>query len=212
MNRVMSRSSLASLVLLIAAAGCSTAPKTMADRSQLESDAAGQVAAARAQDPSLRPFFDSSAGYAVFPTVGKGGLIVGAAYGKGILYEKGRPAAFCDLTQASIGAQIGGQGYTEFIFFETPRALADFKSGDFTLAAQATAVALKSGAGANAKYDNSVAVFTMDETGLMGEATLAGQKFNVAPMDQTTDKHPMDPTMDKHPVQRQPLDQAPMGR
>lgn len=211
MNRVMSRSALASLVLLVAASGCSTAPKTTADRSQLESDAARQIASARAKDPSLRPFFDNSAGYAVFPTVGKGGLIVGGAYGKGILYERGLPAAYCDLTQASIGAQIGGQGYTEFIFFETPKALADFKAGDFTLAAQATAVALKSGAGANAKYSNSVAVFTMDETGLMGEATVAGQKFDVAPLDQPVAQPSAQP-IEKYPAEKQPMDHVPVER
>lgn len=201
MNRVLFRSSLAGLAFLIAAAGCSTAPKTTAERSTLESEAAQQIAAARASDPTLQPFFDNAAGYAVFPTVGKGGLVVGGAYGKGVLYEKGRPVAFCDITQLSVGAQIGGQGYTEFVFFETPRALADFKAGDYTLAAQATAVALKAGAGANAKYSNSVAVFTMDQSGLMGEATVAGQKFDVVPMDQPTAPPP---------AEKQPMDQAPM--
>ena len=78
---------------------------------------------------------------------------------------------------------MGGQSYTELIFFETPQALGDFKSGDFTLNAEATAVALKSGAGANARYSNSIAVFTMDESGLMGEAAVGGQKFNIAPLE-----------------------------
>lgn len=202
MNRVMTRSSLASLLLLLATAGCSTAPKTTVQRSELEGQAAQQIASARANDPTLQPFFENSAGYAVFPSVGKGGLVVGGAYGKGVLYEKGRPVAFCDITQLSVGAQIGGQGYTEFVFFETPSALANFKAGDYTLAAQATAVALKAGAGANAKYSNSVAVFTMDESGLMGEATVAGQRFDVVPLNQPTAPPP---------AQQQPMDQAPMG-
>ena len=78
---------------------------------------------------------------------------------------------------------MGGQSYTELIFFQTPQALGDFKSGDFTLNAEATAVALKSGAGANARYSDAIVVFTMDESGLMGEAALGGQKFNVAPIE-----------------------------
>ena len=212
MNRVMSRASLASVVLLMAAAGCSTAPKTTAERSKLESDAVQQVALARSTDPSIQPFFDKSAGYAVFPTIGKGGLLVGGAYGKGVLYEKGHPVAFCDMTQASAGLQLGGQAYTEFIFFETPQALADFKTGDYTLAAQATAVVLKSAAATNAKYSNSVAVFTTDESGLMGEAVLAGQKFNLAPADQTIDQRPGEqrPMMDKRPADQRPMmDQSP---
>lgn len=183
MNRIAKRASSAACLLFVVA-GCSTAPKSTAERMDLRTEAAQKIASARATDPSLRPFFDDSAGYAVFPTVGKGGLVVGGAYGKGVLYEKGQPVAFCDLTQASVGLQAGGQAYTEFVFFETPKALADFKAGNYTFSAQATAVALKSGAGSNAKYADSVAVFTMDESGLMGEAALGGQKFSIAPMDE----------------------------
>jgi lipid-binding SYLF domain-containing protein len=80
--------------------------------------------------------------------------------------------------QGSIGFQLGGQAYSEIICFSTREALALFKSGNFAFDAQATAVALKSGAGANAKYSNGVAVFTMDESGLMFEASIGGQKFS----------------------------------
>jgi lipid-binding SYLF domain-containing protein len=117
----------------------------------------------------------------VFPTVGKGAVGVGGAYGKGVLYENGTPVGYCDLSQASIGLQLGGQGYTEIIAFENQDALNRFKSGNFAFDAQATAVALKSGAGANAKYANGVAVFTMDEAGLMYEASIGGQKFSYQP-------------------------------
>jgi lipid-binding SYLF domain-containing protein len=182
MLRTLSHLWLAGLVIVIAA-GCSTAPKTTSDRSALLADTQHSIDQAKANDPTLKPFFDNSAGYAIFPSVGKGGLVIGGAYGKGVLYERGTPIAYCDLTQASVGLLAGGQAYTELIFFETPQSLADFKSGDFTLSAQATAVALRSGAGANAKYSNSVAVFTMDESGLMGEAALGGQKFSIAPME-----------------------------
>lgn len=170
-------------VFMVAAAGCSTAPKSAAQRSDLQAQTEVTIAKARHHDPALAMFFDTAAGYAVFPSVGKGGLVVGGAYGKGVLYERGKPIAYCDLTQASIGAQVGGQSYTELIFFETPQALGDFKSGDFTLNAEATAVALKSGAGANARYSNAIAVFTMDESGLMGEAAVGGQKFNIVPLE-----------------------------
>ena len=213
MNRVMSRSLLASVLFLMAVAGCSTAPKTTAERTKLQADAEQQVALARSTDPSIQPFFDKSAGYAVFPTIGKGGLLVGGAYGKGVLYEKGQPVAFCDMTQASAGLQLGGQAYTEFIFFETPKALADFKTGDYTLAAQATAVVLKSGASTNAKYSNSVAVITTDQSGLMGEAVLAGQKFNVAPADQPMNQRSEDPRrMDQAPSDQRPMDKPRMDQ
>ena len=169
-------------VLMVAMAGCSTAPRSVAERTDLQAEASLKIAKARSHDPTLQPFFDTAAGYAVFPSVGKGALVVGGAYGKGVLYERGKPIAYCDMTQASIGAQLGGQAYTELIFFQTPQALGDFKSGDFTLNAEATAVALKSGTGTNARYSNAIAVFTMDESGLMGEAAVGGQKFNIAPL------------------------------
>ncbi len=100
------------------------------------------------------------------------------AYGQGILYEHGAFVGYCDMTQASIGFQFGGQSYTEIVILENKKAVDNFKSGDFTLAAQASAVALKSGAAANAKYQDGVAIFTMDQSGLMYEASVGGQKFN----------------------------------
>jgi lipid-binding SYLF domain-containing protein len=118
-----------------------------------------------------------SAGYAIFPTVDKGAVGIGGAYGKGDLYQSGAPVGYCDVSQATIGVQLGGQAYTEILVFQTPDAVQRFKNGDFTFDAQATAVALKSGAGANAKFANGVAVFTMDESGLMYEAAIGGQKF-----------------------------------
>ena len=170
-------------VLMVAAAGCSTAPQSAGERTDLQTQAQRKIASARNQDPTLKPFFDTAAGYAVFPAVAKGGLVLGGAYGKGVLYERGKPIAYCDLTQASIGVQLGGQAYTELIFFQTPQALGDFKSGDFTFNAEATAVALKSGKGTNARYSHAIAVFTLDESGLMGEAAVGGQKFNLVPME-----------------------------
>lgn len=169
-------------VLMLAGAGCRTAPQSAAGRLDLKAEAALKITEAKKDDPTLNRFFDSAAGYAVFPSVGKGGLVVGGAYGRGVLYERGQPIAYCDLTQASIGAQVGGQSYTELIFFQTPQALGDFKSGDFTFNAEATAVVLKSGAGTNARYSNAIAVFTMGESGLMGEASVGGQKFSIAPL------------------------------
>jgi lipid-binding SYLF domain-containing protein len=136
------------------------------------------VAKAQRNDSTLSPVLRDASGYAVFPKVGKGAVGIGGAYGKGVLYEGGAITGYCDLSQASIGLQLGGQAYTEIIAFETPGALARFKTGNFAFGAQATAVALKSGAGANAKYADGVAVFTMNEAGLMYEAAIGGQKFS----------------------------------
>jgi lipid-binding SYLF domain-containing protein len=157
---------------------CSTAPRSDADKVAIQNDAAAKLATAEKNDPTLNNLLHQAAGYAVFPTVGKGAAGVGGAYGKGVLYEGGAMTGYCDLSQATIGLQLGGQAYTEIIAFETPAAVSKFKTGNFAFSAQATAVALKSGAGANAKYADGVAVFTMGEAGLMYEASVGGQKFS----------------------------------
>jgi lipid-binding SYLF domain-containing protein len=132
-------------------------------------------------DPGLQKFFDESAGSAIFPSVGKGGLIVGAARGKGIVYEKSKVVGEAIMTQASIGAQAGGQTFSEVIFFETPEALKDFKGGKFEMSAEVSAVAAAEGASKAAKYKNGVAVFTLPHKGLMVQASVGGQKFKFIP-------------------------------
>ena len=168
----------ASVIGFLVMAGCKTAPGSVQGKADIESDAAVALAKAQTTDPTLVNIFNSAAGYGVFPSVGKGAAGIGGAYGKGVLYERGIAVGYCDLSQASIGLQLGGQSYTEIIAFETKQAVETFKQGNFRFDAQATAVALKSGAGANAKFTNGVAVFTMDEAGLMYEASVGGQKFS----------------------------------
>jgi lipid-binding SYLF domain-containing protein len=180
------------LVCALAAAGvfvltgCSTAPKSEPARVDLKADAQYTLQNALRTDPGLQRFIDTSAGYAVFPEVGKGAVAVGGAFGRGVLFENGQPVGYCSLTQTTVGLALGGQAYSEIIFFETPDAVNKFKAGDLAFAAQASAVALKLGASANAKYDNNVAVFTMSEAGLMVEASIGGQKFNFEPFGTTT--------------------------
>jgi lipid-binding SYLF domain-containing protein len=162
--------------------GCATAPKSAEGKAELTGKVQATVDRAAKEDPGLTKFFNEAAGYAVFPSVGKGAIGVGGAYGKGQLFRAGQLDGYCTLTQASIGLALGGQTYTELIFFETQAALDRFKSGNFAFAAQASAVALKSGASANAKYADGVAVFTMGEAGLMYEASVGGQKFSYQPL------------------------------
>jgi lipid-binding SYLF domain-containing protein len=161
--------------------GCSTAPKSEYDRAEIRDKAAQTLSRAQQNDPTLSPVLSAARGYAVFPTVGKGAVGVGGAYGRGVLYQGGMPVGYCDLSQGSIGFQLGGQAYSEIVVFQNDEALDRFKRGDFAFAAQATAVALRSGAGANAKYENGVAVFTMNEAGLMYEASIGGQNFSYQP-------------------------------
>jgi lipid-binding SYLF domain-containing protein len=171
--------SVASCALALGA--CATAPKTVEGKADIEREAAAALVKAQQTDRSLIPILNDAAGYAVFPTIGKGAVGIGGAYGKGVLYENGVAVGYCDLTQGTIGLQLGGQTYTEMIAFQTSDAVEAFKQGNLRFDAQATAVALRSGAGANAKFTDGVAVFTMDEAGLMFEASIGGQKFAYQP-------------------------------
>lgn len=173
---------LAGTIVVLALGACATAPRTAEGRADIERDAASALATAKSTDPTLETVINNSAGYAVFPTVGKAAAGVGGAYGRGILYENGRAVGYCDLTQGTVGMQLGGQTYSQIIAFENKEALDRFKQGNFEFAAQATAVALRSGAGANARFRDGVAVFTMDEAGLMYEAAVGGQKFSYEPL------------------------------
>lgn len=137
-----------------------------------------------ATDPSIRRFFDTAYAYAIFPEIGKGGAGIGAAHGDGYVYEQGRLVGTVEMTQVTVGAQIGGQTYREVIFFQDAAALNRFKSGGTQFAANASAVVVKSGAAATNDYRDGVAVFVLPIGGFMGEAAIGGQGFKYRPMNQ----------------------------
>jgi hypothetical protein len=162
-------------------AGCETAPKTAQAKTTLESEVQNTIRVAKTTDPGLQSFFDRSAGYAVFPRVGAGAAVVGGSFGRGQVFENGRLVGYATLTQATVGLSLGGQQYSELIFFQTPEVLNNFKTGNLSLTAETSAVALTAGASAKANFSNGVAVFTMQPTGLMFSAAVGGQKFSFEP-------------------------------
>jgi len=146
-------------------------------------------------------FFKTAYGYAVFPTIGKGGVGIGGAFGKGQVYAKGKYVGDTSMSQVTVGFQLGGQGYSEIIFFQDERAFKEFTNGNFEFGADATAVAITAGAGAKAsstgasagasatknkavtagEYHKGMATFTVVKGGLMYEASIGGQKFTYKP-------------------------------
>ena len=145
-------------------------------------EAASTLKVFRARDPGMQRFFDNAYAYAVFPTIGKGGMGIGGAYGDGLVYRYGRPIARTSLTQVTLGLQLGGQTYHEIIFLRDKTAFERFKSGRLKLSAQLSAVAATAGASADASYEQGVAVFTLARGGLMYEASLGGQSFSYEPL------------------------------
>ncbi len=128
-------------------------------------------------DPGLTNLFASAKGFVVFPEIAKGGFVLGGAHGNGHVFAGGQLIGGAELTQVTVGAQIGGQIYSELIFFQTDTALADFKEGRLKLSAQVSAIAAAEGVAEHAKYHDGVAIFTLPRQGLMGEASVGGQKF-----------------------------------
>ncbi|HSB96279.1 MAG TPA: lipid-binding SYLF domain-containing protein [Spongiibacteraceae bacterium] len=174
------------LKLLIVLLGAYMAP--------LHADEYSDATANFRQAPTTQPFFQNAYGYAIFPTVGKGGFVVGGAYGEGRVFRGGAQIGDVSLLQVNIGWQLGGQTYSEIIFFQDKKAFDTFTSGSFSFGAQASAVAIAIGASAQAGSNGSsanagnqqseslytlgMAVFTMTKGGLMYEASIGGQKFS----------------------------------
>jgi len=149
-------------------------------------------------------YFGNAYAYALFPTIGKAGVGIGGAHGKGRVYKGTGQLGNVSMTQVTYGLQLGGQAYSQVIFFEDQRALDDFTSGNFEFSAQATATAITASAGAQANtgggasagasggrndaetvsagYRKGMAVFTVAKGGLMYEATLGGQKYKYQPL------------------------------
>jgi lipid-binding SYLF domain-containing protein len=132
-------------------------------------------------DSTMQIYFDNAYGYAVFPSVGKGGYFLGGGYGNGMVFEQGDFIGRSRIINLTVGAQIGGQSYSEIIFFKDQAVLAKFKAGNYEFTAQASAVFVTQGASKDHHYDRGVAVFTMPKAGAMAEATLGGQKFSFEP-------------------------------
>lgn len=146
-------------------------------------------------------FFKSAYGYAVFPTIGKGGVGFGGAYGEGSVYKRGKKTGTTSMTQVTFGFQLGGQAFSEIIFFKDKASYDAFTQGNFEFSAQASAVAINVGANAKTSttgtsagatansekqeqkgfYQNGMATFTYTKGGLMYEAALGGQKFSFTP-------------------------------
>lgn len=163
--------------------GCSTTPKSEAKQTSLKESAQSTLDRFKRQKPGLDKELAGIPAYAVFPSIGKGGLGVGGAYGRGVLYENGQPTGFCDVSQASIGFQAGGQSYAELLMLQDDKAVQRFKTNTAQVGANASAVALTAGAQGNAQFNNGMAIYTLTNGGLMYEAAVNGQRFTYAPQE-----------------------------
>ena len=150
-------------------------------RKELHADVEAAVANIKKADPGVDKFFKDSAGYVVFPRAGKGGFIFVGGHGDGELFEKGRVVGTASLSLGTVGLSVGGQQFTQVIFFENAAALDRFKQNKFEFTGGVSAVIVKSGAAVAGKYTDGVAVFVQPIKGAMAEAAIGAQKFNFKP-------------------------------
>jgi len=169
----------ASMLLVAALLGCSStpAPRTGAKADTLQDEVNVAMLQFKNQDPSLQDFLNDSYAYAIFPNVTTGAVGVGGAYGKGEVFRNGKMIGYADLSQASIGAQLGGQTYSELLVFQNDAAFDQFRDGKLAFDARASAVAASRGAATAAAYQRGVAIFTNTQSGLMFQAAIGGQEF-----------------------------------
>ncbi len=161
------------VVLVSALAGCATLPS----EDLIVREAEASLVRALERDPGIQAWLDNAYGYAVYPEITKGGLWVGGGFGHGVVYEEGELIGRTTVSQATIGAQIGVQSYSQLIFFADETALRTFQRGNYEFSAQATAVAVATGVARTTSYESGVAVFIDTRSGLMAEASIGGQKF-----------------------------------
>lgn len=183
--KLLSSFGLLAVVGLLLLAGCSAepvTPSTPASRDYMTARVKGTISEFISTKPMIKKLIDSAYGYAVLPSVGSGALIIGGAQGRGQVFERGRLIGYCKMSSASIGAQIGGQSYSELILFQNAATMAAFKEGETTFNAQASAVVAASGSGTAANYVRGVLVYVLPLQGFMAQAAIGGQHFTFAPL------------------------------
>ncbi len=158
----------------------STAPATQESRKKLLEKAITAMTEMNREHPEAGAFASKGSGYAIFPEVTKGGLVFGGAYGRGVVYERGQHIGYADMRQGSFGLQAGGQTFSEVIVFENKTALERFQQGGLDFAADASAVIVKTGAVATARFVDGVAV-VRPIADAMAEASVGGQQFTYVP-------------------------------
>jgi len=161
--------------------GCSTGSVTKDEGDALMKSAQASRQEWNKIDPQFEAFAKKGYGYAYFPEITKGGLLVGGGHGRGVVYEKGQHIGYADLTQMSAGLQAGLQDYSELIVFENQPALERFKRNEIDFSANASAVYTDKGAAASAQFVDGVAVFVRPIRGAMAEASVGGQQITYLP-------------------------------
>lgn len=169
-------------VMFVTLISCGPGKNSSGDADTLMQDARDAKTAMIQADKGVEELFNTSAGYAIFPNVGKGAYIIGGASGNGVVYQNGTAVGYSNLKQVDVGLQVGGKAYREVLFFKTQEALEDFKDGEYELSGNASAVIIEKGKSKTIKFQDGIAVATMPKAGAMVGVSVAGQRFGYTEM------------------------------
>ena len=171
----------------LALAGCeATSGYSAADRSAIQTQARAALTQMKAADSGLANALDNAYAYAIFPEVGKAAAGVGVSGGRGVVYRNGQVIGYTELNSGSLGAQAGGETFSELILFKNQAALSQLENGNLMFGADAGATAVKAGAAAAGQFNNGTRVFVLPKGGLMFDASISGQKFNYYPSESSS--------------------------
>jgi lipid-binding SYLF domain-containing protein len=165
-------------LLFIVFSGCKSSQNTS---NELVSDSLEAKATISKNHPNIAELFSNSVGYAIFPNVGKGAYVIGAASGNGTVYQNGKLIGYADMKQVDIGLQIGGKAFIEVIFFQTQAALDRFKGESYELSGNVSAVLLEEGVSKSVDFQDGVGVVTKSKAGAMAGISVGGQRFEFFP-------------------------------
>jgi lipid-binding SYLF domain-containing protein len=181
MNRVLLALVMSGSMLTAGCSGYRESGGSADPATYLSEQSQSAIAAFKAADPTMAKFFDTAHAYAVFPEIAKGGFIAGAASGEGVVYRGGSVVGFAKMTQVTVGAQVGGQAYSQIVFMQDAATFERFTQNRTDFAATASGVIAKAGGAAANDYNQGVAVFVRPLGGAMAEAAIGGQKYTYRP-------------------------------
>jgi lipid-binding SYLF domain-containing protein len=165
------------MVAITLAGGCATAPASPEARDELLRQATAALKDLDREIPGVEEYARRSHGYAMFPEIAKGGVGVGAAYGRGVVLAQGQHIGYADVLHGSLGLQIGGQAYQQIVVFESEAALERFKQGRLAFSADGSGVLVTGGYAAHVRFVEGATMFLRPLGGAMGEASLGVQRF-----------------------------------
>ncbi|HHO42240.1 MAG TPA: hypothetical protein ENN12_02665 [Epsilonproteobacteria bacterium] len=127
------------------------------------------------------PFLSKVKGYLIFPSIYKGGFILGGEYGEGVLRVAGSNRGFYSFGGGSIGLQAGLQKRSLVIAFISQRALDSFLNGNGWQAGIDGSLNIITWGSSRdlstISFQQDAIAFVFGEAGLMGSLSLKSTKI-----------------------------------